>query len=109
MPRYTGNPKTVIDGAEFFYDDTGETGPELLGGVLGNLRQAESDANWPGAPAMIAKANDAAARVELADIDRRSIRALREDDTVRIAALEAEAVAARLKLRRPPRPGPVHP
>lgn len=36
----------------------------------------------------------------LADIDRRSIRALRENDPVRIAALESEAEVLRAKLMK---------
>jgi len=107
MSRYPGNPKTTLDGTEFFYDDTGETGPELLGGVPGNPRQAESDANWPRGPAMLAQADSNAAYMELEDIDRRSVRALREDDRPRIAQLETEARAARRRLQpaRPSGPG----
>ncbi len=100
--RYPGNPKTTIDGVEFFYDDTGETGPELLDGKPGNPGQAKSDANWPRGPEMIAKADDVAAREELQDIDRRSVRALRENDQPRIADLEREAKAARRRVRRRP-------
>ncbi len=99
MAKYPGNPKTTLNGTEFFYDTTGETGPQLLDNAPGHPRQAESDANWPRGPEMLARADDSAARAELVDIDRRSIRALREKDQPHINALEHEAKAARRRLQ----------
>ncbi len=111
MPRYTGNPSVTIDGTLYVYDTEGETGPQLLGDALGHPRQAESDANWPGGAVQKAIADDLLAREELLAIDMRSIRALRENDTARIATLKAEAIAARARLRpkRPGRPPPAQP
>ncbi len=98
MSRYPGNPKTTIDGTEYFYDTDGVTGPQLLGDQPGHPRQAESDANWPGGATQVAIADDIAARAELVDIDRRSIRALREKDQPQLTRLEREAIAARSRL-----------
>ncbi len=108
MARYPGNPSVTLNGTLYLYDTEGKVGPQLLGGALGHPRQAESDANWPGGAVQKAIADDLLARKELLAIDMRSIRALRENDTARIATLEVEAIVARARLR-PVRPSPAQP
>ncbi len=78
MARYPGNPKTRIDGTEFFYDDTGQTGPQLLGDKLEQPRQDESDNNWPLRPSLVAEAALQKDLKELNLLDRAALLDMRE-------------------------------